>query len=253
MDTALIVGIWIVFALLCLFVYFSGKEGRLEDYTGVVRKYWYLILILGFLVFITKNDIGTLFTHWKEYLIVLVVFIIIDSLLFLELHFTKIGGQELKSAKVQVGVTQVELESVERKVGLIPIVLTKFEFLLYTLDRELYVSQLEDFLNNYASEEGLIIDLLPYETEDEKGRVLDNLGRSQDRAKRFLMQNRSISLEKEALVLYPFRLYDHDYVVQIQTKNADSKVTDVDGTVITTLIMTYDLTVVKNNKESGEE
>lgn len=237
--------------MLCLYVYFSGK-GRLEDYTGVVRKYWYLILILGFLVFITKNDIGTLFTHWKAYLIVLVVFIIIDSLLFLELHFTKIGGQELKSAKVQVGVTQVELESVERKVGLIPVVLTKFEFLLYTLDRELYVSQLEGFLNNYASEEGLIIDLLPYQTEDEKSRVLDNLGRSQDRAKRFLMQNRSINLEKETLVLYPFRLYDHDYVVQIQTKNADSKVTDIDGTVITTLIMTYDLTVVKSNKESGE-
>lgn len=107
LGIAFIVGIWIVFALLCLYVYFSGKEGRLEDYTGVVGKYWYLILILGFLVFITKNDIGTLFTHWKAYLIVLVVFIIIDSLLFLELHFTKIGGQALKSAKVQVGVTEL--------------------------------------------------------------------------------------------------------------------------------------------------
>lgn len=253
MGVVLTIGVWAVFISLCVYVFLSGKGGKLEDYTGLVRKYWYLILIFGFLVFITKNGPATLFTDWKNYLIVLVVFIVIDSLVFLELHFTKLGGQELKRVKVQVGITQEELDSVERKFGLIPIVLTNFEFMLYNLDKDFYITQLEEFLNGYAAEENLTIDLLPYGTDDEKERVLHDLGKSRDRAKRFLMQQRSIDLERETLTLYPFTIYDYDYVVQIQSKDEDNKITEVDGTVITTLIMTYDLTVSKNNNKGGEE
>ncbi|WP_269053316.1 type II toxin-antitoxin system SpoIISA family toxin [Sporosarcina sp. G11-34] len=249
----LAIGVWIIFALLCLYVYHSRTGRNSEDSKSLIRRSWYLIYLFGFLVFITKNDIDTLFTHWKEYVIVLVVFIIIDALLFLELHFSKLGGQELKSARVQVGVTQKELDSVERKFGLIPVVLTSFEFVLYNVGRELYISQLEEFLNGYAKEEGLAVDLLPYNTEDEQERVLSDLGKSKDKAMRFLKQNRSIELEKQTLVLFPFKIFDYDYVVQIQTEYDDDKVTEVDGSVITTLIMTYDLAVIKIKNESGEE
>lgn len=194
-----------------------------------------------------------MFTDWKDYLIILVVFIIIDSLLFLELHFTKLGGQELKSAKVQVGVTQEVLDSAERKTGLVPSILISFEFMSYNKDKEEYIFQLAELLKRYATAENLMIDLLPYGTKEEQEEILDNLGRSKNRAKRFLSQQSSLTLPKDNLALYPFRLLDYNYVVQIQTIGEDDKVTKVDGTAITTLIVAYNLTVNENNIESGEE
>lgn len=53
--------------------------------------------------------------------------------------------------------------------------------------------------------------------------------------------------------MYPFTILNEKYVVQIETLNEEDKVLAIDGDVISTLIVTYALTVKIKNNESGEE
>lgn len=252
MSLFFIIGTWFVFILLCFFVFISGSEGKLDVYTNVFRKIWYLIFIFGFLVYITKNGVDLLFYDWEKFLIILVVFIVIDALLFLELHFIKLGGQELKSARVQVGVTQEELDAAERKAERVANILISFEFIMYNLDNKKYITQLERLLSRYAKEENLVVDLLPFETIMEQEKVLANLAKERSKVSNFLSKHNSISLRSDSLALYPFKLLNYGYVVRLQTLDDDDKITKVDGTVITTLIVAYNLTVNDNTRESGE-
>lgn len=247
------IGVWVIFSLLVVYVYLSGKKGKLDDYTGILRKCWYMIFIFGSLVFLSVTGFERLFTNWENFLVVLIGFIIFDSLLFLELHFSKLGGQELKSARVQVGMTQEGLDATQRKMEHLPIILTTFEFTLYNLDEDTYIDQLEDFLNRYGDRENLVINLFPYNNEKEQELVLHNLiKKARGKANRFLSRGDSVSLLDDSLALYPFKLLDYVYVVQAETIGDNQIITKTDGTAISTLIVTYNLTVDENIIEGGE-
>lgn len=210
-----------------------------------------MIFIFGSLVFISDNP-SLLFTNWNNYLIVLFIFVIIDSLVFLNLYVSTLGGHQLESVKVQVGVTQEELEENNRKTGHIPDILTSFNFPINTLDTDEYIFQLGEILNKYAQRENLVIDLLPYETEEEKESIFEGLGRNKKRAERFLSQQHSILLEKDHLGLYPYHILKRFYVVQVQTVNEGNKISKIDGLVINTLIITFSLTVNAYHNDSVE-
>ncbi|SDZ68231.1 Toxin SpoIISA, type II toxin-antitoxin system [Evansella caseinilytica] len=64
MGTFFITGMWMVFILLCLYTYFSRKEEFEEKHKNSVRKIWYLIYILGSMIYLTKNP-NYLMINWK--------------------------------------------------------------------------------------------------------------------------------------------------------------------------------------------
>ncbi len=251
METFALIGMWLVFALLLIYTVIAWLNRGLENYTSAIRKTWYVIFIFGSLVFISDNP-SLLFTNWNNYLIVLFIFVIVDSLVFLNLYVSTLGGHQLESVKVQVGVTQEELEENNRKTGHIPDILTAFDFPINTLDKDEYIFHLGEILNKYAQRENLVIDLLPYETKEEKESILEGLGRNKKRAERFLSQQNSILLEKDHLGLYPYHILKRFYVVQVQTANEGNKISKIDGLVINTLIITFSLAVSEYLNDSVE-
>jgi len=252
LEHVVMVGIWLIFILLCVYTFLSWKNEEFEKHTSTIRKSWYLIFVLGCLIFLTKEP-ATIFTDWKNYVIVLVAFIVIDSLLFLNLYVSKLGGQELNSAKFQVGVTQEQLDAAIIKTNHIPNILISFDFPIYNVDKEEYLYQLEQLLKRYGSLENLIIDVIPYGTTEEQEYLLENMGNLRNKVKRFLSQQNSLTSAKDQLALYPFTILDYPYVVQVQTIGENDRVTEVDGNAITTLIIAYNLAVNENINESGDE
>lgn len=181
---------WLVFGFLCLYVYLSHQDDEFDNHTSTIRKIWYLIFIAGCLVFLT-SDLHSLMDNWKQYLIVLIAFIIIDSLLFLELHVSKLGGQELNSTKMQIDLTQQQLDNITEKSRNVPDILTTFSFPIYNLDSAEYIDKLQQLINEYGHRENLSIKLYRYSGK-EKDYMLNNLGRLRNKAKRLLDQNISL-------------------------------------------------------------
>ncbi|SDZ68229.1 Toxin SpoIISA, type II toxin-antitoxin system [Evansella caseinilytica] len=188
-------------------------------------------------------------------LILLIVFVIIDSLFFLNLYISKLGGQELQSTITQVGVTQKELDATRRKMAHVPQILICFNFPLYNVSKDAYIDNMERLLKEYAQKESLVIDLIPFGTKKEREAFLDTMGTNKDKVRRFLRHKNSFTSSKDNLALYPFEILDYPYVVQVQTTDDKLKITEDDGNAITTLIIAYCLAIydVKKEAESGDE
>ena len=253
MELFMIIGLWLLFIFLCIYAVLSWRKVNFEgEFTPFFRKIWYLILIAGSLIVLTKDQMA-IFTEWENFVIALVAFIIIDALLFLNLYVSKLAGHELTSTKVQVGVTQKELDDSISKSSRIPAILISYEFPMYTDNKEEYINQLESLLRTYGKAESFEISLLPYGTEDEQAYLLESLGNYKNRAERHLKRFTSLSLKKDTVALYPFMILDYPYVVLVESEDDENKISEVDGTAITSLVITYNLAVMfgKEN-ESGE-
>lgn len=244
--------IWVIFLLLCVYVYLSSTKNDFDDkYTYSIRKFWYLIYILGSLVMLTNNP-ETLFTHWERYLIALVVFIVIDSLLFLNLYVSKLGGQELQKTKKQIGVTQEKYDEAIQKSNNIPKTLHSFDFPMYNSNEEEYIYHLERLLKVYGDSENLIIDLIPYRNSNEQEELLEVMGKLKDKVKRILKYEKAFISSKDNLALYQFNILEESYIVQVQTEKDEDIIMEIDGNAITTMVIAYTLTVDIETKESGE-
>ena len=253
LELSIVIGLWLLFICLCIYAILSWRKVNFEgEYTPFIRKLWYLVFIAGCLMVLTGNP-TMFFANWQNFVMALAAFIIIDALLFLNLHVSKLGGNELTSTKVQVGVTQQELDDSIKKSGRIPAILISFEFPVYTLDKAEYINQLESLLGKYGKEESLEISLLPYGSPEEQAYLLDSLGNYKNRAERHLKRFSSLSLKKDTIALYPFMILDYPYVAHVEADGEENKISEVDGIAISSLVIAYNLTVVFGNEnESGE-
>ncbi|MDG5789797.1 type II toxin-antitoxin system SpoIISA family toxin [Evansella sp. AB-P1] len=244
---------WVLFLLLVIYIFFSWKYRELiYKFTEPIRKTWYSLFVLCSLIYLTVYP-DTLITHWISYVIVFVAFVLIDSFIFLNLQFSKIGGQELQSTKIQVGITQEELDQSRKKMGHIPLILTTFDFPIYTENKEDYINQLDNLLKKYENIEPLDIHILPYSTKKEQEELLEDLGYiKKNKVIRSLKQNETITINKDTIGFYPFKILDDSYVIRVEPTDSKLRITEDDGNAITTLVVTYTL-AVQYNDGSGEE
>ncbi|MFC4618898.1 type II toxin-antitoxin system SpoIISA family toxin [Camelliibacillus cellulosilyticus] len=249
MKILLIVVIWLVFALLAIYTGFAWVKPNALKNRHAIRKTWYLIFIFGCLIYISY-DPPSLFNDWKSYLIVFVVFIIVDSMVFLNLYFSNIGGQQLEQTEQAVCATQESLDETKRKMGNLSNVLNSFAFPEYNDNEEEYIQDFEDLLNRYAAEEALVVDLLPYTNDEEKKQALE--GTPENKARRLLSLRRTYYSSKDTLMLHPVILHDKEYVARVSTLG-DNKVTEVDAQVINIFLVVYTLTVKDTCHKGGGE
>jgi stage II sporulation protein SA len=248
LEKLLIVSMWLVFVLLLVYTAFTRIHPVwIKKNNGTIRKTWYLIFILGCLIFITINP-HSLLSEWKNYLVVFVAFIIVDSMLFLNLYFSQIGGQQLSQAEQAVDVTQDTLDQTKRKLANLADVLNSFAFPQYTLTEEEYIQDFEDFIFQYAVKESLSVDVLPYATEEEKSQAVE--GTPEKKVHRILDLRRTYYHPTDKLMLQPFEIHQKEYVVRVSA-GEDSKVTDTDAQVINTLYVVYSMMVGNQDNEGG--
>jgi len=240
---------WVVFALLVAYTYLSWKKPLLvEKHNRTARKAWYLIFVMGCLVYISKHP-NSLFTDWKNYLVLFVAFIIVDSMVFLNLYFSKLGGNELQTEQA-VSETQESLDETKRKMENMSTVLNSYAFPEYNDTEEEYIQDFEDLLNMYAASESLVVDLLPFQTNEEQEAVLEDTPKK--KVSRLLKLRRTFYDSKDNLMLHPLVIIGKDYVAKVTTQG-NNKVTDVDAQVINILLVVYSLTVKDRINQGGDE
>ncbi|GGH87941.1 stage II sporulation protein SA [Pullulanibacillus pueri] len=250
METFFIIAMWLVFILLALYILFSWiRPNWIKNHNSTLRKTWYLLFILGCLIYISAEP-QSVFSHWEEFLTIFIAFIIVDSMVFLNLYFSKIGGQQLDRTEQAVSLTQESLDETKRKMEMMSNVLNSFAFPEYNESEEEYVQDFEDFLNQYAAEESLVIDLLPYTTDEEQSQALE--GTPEKKVQRLLQLRRTFYDSKDKLMLHPVRLYEKEYVARV-TGLDQIKVTDVDAQVINIFLVVYSLIVKSKDNEGGGE
>lgn len=203
---------------------------------------------MGCLIYISKHP-NSLFTSWINFLIIFVAFIIVDSMVFLNLYFSKLGGHELQQTEQAVSLTQESLDETKRKMANMSTVLNSYAFPEYNESEEEYIQDFEDLLNTYAFKESLTIDLLPYQTEEERDLVLEDTQKK--KVKRVLNLRRTFYNPKDSLMLHPLEIIGKDYVAKVTTQ-AENKVTEVDAQVINIFLVVYSLTVKDISNQGGE-
>lgn len=250
MKSFFIIATWAVFALLVAYTFFSWKQPLLmKNHNRTIRKIWYLIFIMGCLVYVSKHP-NSLFTDWKNYLVIFVAFIIVDSMVFLNLYFSKLGGHELQQTEQAVSLTQESLDETKRKMANMSSVLNSYPFPEYNDSIEEHIQDFEDLLNTYAANESLVVDLLPYQTVAEQAAVL--VDTPKEKVKRLLNLRRTFYNSKDSMMLHPLIILGIDYVAKVTTQG-DNKVTEVDAQVINILLVVYSLTVKDNSTQGGDQ
>lgn len=245
------ISIWVIFVLLLVYVYFSiKKEDFSEKYTNSIRKVWYLIYVLGSVISIYFNPFSIL-SDWTKYLIVLICFIVIDSIFFLNLYVGKLAGYELKQTEKQIVLTQEKYDRFIQKSNNISKTLHSFDFPVYNVSRKEYLYHLERLLNSYGNDEGFDISILPYRNKNEEDQALEDFGRRKDKVRRILEYKKVFISLKDDLALYRYKIHGETYIVQLKT-NEDEPITEIDGNAISILIMAFALKVGITN-ESGDD
>ena len=253
LEKFFVVSLWVVFGLLASYTFLSWKKENWVKNTDVIRKTWYLLYVLGCLIYLTKHP-HSLFDDWKNYVIVLVAFIVIDSMVFLNLYFVKLGGHELKKTEKQVDRTQQFLDLTNNKVQNMEKVLNTYAYPSYTTSREAYIQELEEFFKTYADLESLHVDLLPYKSELEKNEVLADTPKAKAKVARLLGLRRTYYSSKDNLMLLPLVVQGDDYVAKVTTTSETVDIIDTDANIFNILLMVYLLAVKGNNDdEDGDD
>ncbi len=161
LEIILIIGMWFVFVLLFTYTILYSLKVKFIGRNDTLRKFWYIIYLLGLSVTITISPLS-LFVNWQKYLIVLVVFVFIDSFIFLNLHFSKLGGQELRERSSElIDETDNKLRSIVKKLENMEGVLNSYDYPRYNGNKELYILDMKEFFERYCKNEGLKVEFYP--------------------------------------------------------------------------------------------
>ncbi|MFD1606106.1 type II toxin-antitoxin system SpoIISA family toxin [Oceanobacillus luteolus] len=143
-------------------------------------------------------------------------FFLIDSFIFLNLYITKFGGNELKEhpeAEEAIAETQELLNQARAKVDNLTDVLHEHKFISYTEVEISYIQKFEELLQEYSSLENLMIDIIPYSTDEEMKEV--EKGVSQKfKMRRWLNRDLTYFHPNENFFLHPLYIYDKKYVIK---------------------------------------
>ncbi|KIL45359.1 type II toxin-antitoxin system SpoIISA family toxin [Jeotgalibacillus soli] len=229
--------VWAIFIGLVSYVFVFWKyEEKVNDKLPAIRKIWYLLFILGSLVFWSFEP-ASIFTHWVHYFIVAVFFTMVDGFVFLSLYLRKFGGGELEAA------TQ---KTVERSHELIKDHIDKIKNVLFVLNRSdqfekssthsQYLSGLQSVLQAYAEQEKLTIELFPFSSREDRKQLLAGV-KNHQLLRSKLHRAEIYYHEEDHAAYYPIGILTGKYVVKI---TSSSYVSEVDCALIGILLASYD-------------
>lgn len=119
---------WIVFIALLAYVVLSWKfKDKVSRKIEAIRKTWYVIFILGALIYWSFYP-KSIFIEWKNFLIMAIVFVLVDMFVFLSMYISKIGDNELSYATRAVAESDKLLTDNREKVKNMFHLLKKREF-----------------------------------------------------------------------------------------------------------------------------
>lgn len=138
LEVWFVVCLWIVLVVLAALTFLLSTKESFRKYKDTIRRAWYIVFLVGALINLTEEP-SSLIDNWINYLIVLIVFIIIDYLLLLNVYISKFSGNEFSAVEEQVVETQEMVDISYEKVRVMKNVLNTYAHLEGTNDKNEYI------------------------------------------------------------------------------------------------------------------
>lgn len=164
--------VWLVFTALLVYIVFSWKGKINATNLTSIRKTWYGIFLFGALVYWTDKP-DSILVGWKNYLIVAVIFMLVDAFIFLSLYLKKVGNNELHSLPETINELSDKIGDNKEKIRITRGILLSDSIIGYYESNEDYLNGLKSIIQEYAAEERLIINFFSYTTEFEKEELMN--------------------------------------------------------------------------------
>lgn len=236
--------VWAVFIALLVYVVLSWRyKDKISMKIEAIRKTWYVIFILGALIYWSFYP-TSIFDEWKNFLIVAVLFVLIDMFVFLSMYISKIGDNELSYATKAVAESDKLLSDNREKVKNMFYLLKKEGIPEFYQTNEEYLAYLHIMLQAYAAKEGMNVKIIPFKTEQDKNLMLKaypTLSGSTIRAT--LEREDTYYNDEEKMALQPVNVLTFPYILEIRS---ESFVSEVDCLLIALLIMMFDMVIKQN-------
>ncbi|WEG14957.1 type II toxin-antitoxin system SpoIISA family toxin [Pullulanibacillus sp. KACC 23026] len=238
------IGVWMCFAALILYTILYGRnEEKMDGKVFLIRKIWYLFYILGALIYWTQYP-ESIFTEWKNYLIVVIIFFGVDAFIFLNMYLKRAGDYELdrftNTVSANENLIQDHLSMTKNMVH----TLNNEGIIGYYGTKEAYLLGLRDVLESYAKKEDMTVNLLPFTTLSEKEQALLSFA-NPDSIRAKLDREETVYNTKEMYALHPVYLFDNElYVLKITGKRP---ISEMDCLLFVVMIHIYDLAVPEDH------
>ncbi|WP_188859387.1 type II toxin-antitoxin system SpoIISA family toxin, partial [Oceanobacillus indicireducens] len=135
------------------------------------------------------------------------------------------------------------------KIDNLTVVLHDHKFVSYTEDEVSYTQKFEELIQEYSSLENLMIDIIPYSTDEEIKDVEKDVSQ-RFKMRRWLSKDLTYFHPKENFFLHPLYIYDKKYVLKGTPLNETKNITETDVQAINLLFITYSLMVEVQPKEA---
>ncbi|MEH6986448.1 type II toxin-antitoxin system SpoIISA family toxin [Cytobacillus firmus] len=244
------VSVWMIVACLGFYVISVWLwEKKVKERMPVIRKTWYILYVLGAVVYwSTKPD--SIFANWQNYLIVAVIFALVDAFVFLGSYLKRVGNNELATDTRELLEENSDLlNSQMNKLKSFQYLLKNEPIDIYFGNKEAYLAGIEKLLADFAEKVDMKIALCKYTAKEEKDFLLEHYT---DKA---LIHSRLDRREvyydaEEKLALIPFSILEDDYVIKL---TSDQFVTEFDYLLFTSLISIYDLMLPAEQEDEANE
>lgn len=244
------IAVWMIVACLGFYVFSVWRwEKEVKERMFAIRKTWYILYVLGAVIYWTKEP-ASIFTDWLNYLIVAIIFALIDAFVFLGSYLKRVGNNELATDTRDLLEENSDLLNSQMNK------LKSFQYLLknepidvYYGDREAYIAGIEKLLADYADKVDMKAALCKYTTQEDKDHLLEHYP---DKA---LIYSRLDRKEvyydaDEKLALIPFSILEDSYVIKL---SSEEFVTEFDYLLFTSLISIYDLMLPAEQEDKDHE
>jgi stage II sporulation protein SA len=204
--------------------------------------------VFGGLLYWTKHP-NSIFTDWKKYLIVGILFALVDAFIFLGMYILKVGNHELAIATKQIEINDEIVNSNREKVKRLVKLLKEQGIPEYYNSEEEYISLLSILLEEYAEQEGLELELLKFHTQIEKEEAFKEYrGLNKSFIQKQLQKDKTYIKKKMAYI--PIFACSKKFVLKVTSQK---EVTEMDLSLINLLLITFDLVIREGTSNGGEE
>ncbi|WP_144390997.1 type II toxin-antitoxin system SpoIISA family toxin [Indiicoccus explosivorum] len=206
-----IAGAWLCFVLVGIFVVAAGRGKVKPERVSLIRKIWYGILLLGFLLYITAHP-SSLFEQWENYLIVLLIFAVADSFSFLGLYLKSAAGYELNQVTDVISELSESKAADVRSLKHVRQVMASDAVVGYFADEAAYLEGLKRMLGLYAELEGISIGF--YSADDpEYATHFD--GKDRPVIEASVKAKKTFYRDDSQLALFPIEFEGDPYVLEL--------------------------------------
>lgn len=169
------IAVWMIVACLGFYVFSVWRwEKRVKERIFAIRKTWYIIYLLGAVIYWTKEP-ASIFTDWLNYLIVAIIFALVDAFVFLGSYLKRVGNNELATDTRELLEENNDLlNSYMNKLKSFQYLLKNEPIDIYYGDKEAYIAGIEKLLADYAEKVDMKAALCRYTTQEEKEYLLEH-------------------------------------------------------------------------------